>query len=354
MNFTMKIISQWLDASSSFWLEALLGMDHDLYQLPGYVVADAHVIKAKPKAFHASSGSKSMLLPLLVRDIPSAENEKDSTSPYGYGGPVFSSDVDGDVAVEMLTAFKEEGRSKGLITTFLRMNPLLNVKSFCKLYDPDIVAVTHGETVSIDLSMPVDDLNRSLRNNHRRDIKKLRGAGFTARFNHWEDYSLFQKTYSETMERLDAADSYRFSASYFELLKGGLGDNLILCSVLGPNGEVAGGGLFGYTNGIAQYHLGATGNDFVGSSPTKLMFVEARDHFKSLGASILHLGGGLSSTQDSLFRFKQGFGSSIHTFQTMRIVHDRERFEELNRHRALSIRTSLEEISDFFPPYRYQ
>ena len=75
-----------------------------------------------------------------------------------------------------------------------------------------------------------------------------------------------------------------------------------------------------------------------------------RYFLKDIGAKILHLGGGLGGADDSLYRFKLGFGTDVHPFYTLRVVHDRATYDELNR----SVVSGEHEESDdaFFPPYR--
>ena len=112
----------------------------------------------------------------------------------------------------------------------------------------------------------------------------------------------------------------------------------------------AAGGIFSIVEGLAQFHLGGTAEDFVGQSPSKLMMDAAISACKAQGAHTLHLGGGYgSSATDGLFRFKAGFGQQRHNFSTLRFIHRRDTYRQLMGNTMLSNKNH--EV--YFPEYRF-
>ncbi len=344
---------KWLTADTGEWTFRLKNLSHDIYHLPGYVEADAVLAKGAAVAYWAQSSNGEILIPLVRRSIPDQHSGvDDAISPYGYGGPIVSEGMAREDLIGFFEGFRRDGRDCGLVSSFLRLHPLLNSASDWVFDDSSISVINHGQTVSVDLGRPMVELDQDLSKNHKRDIRKLKKNGYTVRFNNWEDYAEFCSMYRVTMQRVGASDFYFFNDQYFRNLKSALGGQLVLCSVLSPEGEVAAGGIFGMVNGIAQYHLGATNSDHLSQAPSKLMFSEVRYWLQEAGAKVLHLGGGLGGGNDSLLRFKLGFGTDIHVFQTMCVIHDRKTFDRLNQIRGMAVKTGEAASVGYFPPYR--
>ncbi len=151
------------------------------------------------------------------------------------------------------------------------------------------------------------------------------------------------------MRRRDAADLYRFPRPYFDGLRQGLGERLRLC-VVEAGAELACAGLFTTVEGIVQYHLSGSREQFAAHSPTKLMFDHLWRWAHGAGQTVFHLGGGLGSRADSLFRFKAGFSPWHLGFRTWRLVVRPRCYRELVRGRRPD--ADAEDLDGFFPAYR--
>ena len=181
-------------------------------------------------------------------------------------------------------------------------------------------------------------------------MRHLCNEGFKVSVNQWSMLPDFIKLYWQTMSRKKAKKRYFFDVAYFEGLKDLLGDNLTLVMVLDKQSTPAAGGLFSIVDGLAQFHLGGTAEDFVGQSPSKLMMDAAVSSCKDQGAHTLHLGGGYgSSASDGLFRFKAGFGQQRHSFSTLRFIHHRDIYKQLMESNGLGIKN----VGAYFPEYRF-
>ncbi len=108
------------------------------------------------------------------------------------------------------------------------------------------------------------------------------------------------------MERLKAADFYFFSDGYFDDLRHMLKGRLHFCTVLSPDGQLAAAGLFTQTDEIVQHHLGATAPAYRKYAPSKLMLDAVIRWGKSIGAAVMHLGGGVGGRAESVFELKPG------------------------------------------------
>src|SRR5205085_5580853 len=160
-----------------------------------------------------------------------------------------------------------------------------------------------------------------IRQRFREAITRSRREGLTvSRTDEADDYQEFIRMYHETMRRVGAADSYFFGEVYFARLRQALGArlHLFLCR---DRGAPIGGGLFMACDGILQYHLGATADAALKSSPAKLIVDEVRIWAHTNGFRVLHLGGGTTSAaDDSLLHFKRGFSDRTHEASVWRWV----------------------------------
>jgi hypothetical protein len=335
------------------WAALLDRAPHDVYHLPEYTVLAAKHEAGVPAAFYAESDDKEILIPLLLRAIPQeiagAGGWTDVSSPYGYPCPLATDRDDREWLANAFVAFRRRACERRIVTAFLRLHPLRGTPP--EALAPFATVVQHGPVVFIDLTKPCEELWSDTRLNHRRNIKRLRDAGFTVTMDDWSGYEAFGPLYRETMARVGASPFYLFTDAYFRDLRQMLGTRLHLCTVAAPDGDVAAAGLFTQTNGIVEYHLAGTAAAYLAHAPSKLMFDEVRQWGKRLGASILHLGGGTGGTTSSLFEFKAGFSPSRALFHTARIIFDHRLYRDLVR-TASPHADSDAPASGFFPVYR--
>jgi len=250
-----------------------------------------------------------------------------------------------------LNAFCEAARLRNIVTAFIRLHPHLPLdhgalENFGQL-------VRHGQTVYFDLTKSKEDLWGQVSTNHQRNIKKLVRLGFRVTVDEWNRLPDFVGLYRATMERVEAEDTYFFPTWYFEDLRAKLAERLHLVCVLSNTNEVAAAGLFVVTDGIVQYHLGGTVARYLSLAPSKVMIDFMWRWAQERSYRVLHLGGGVGGTEDSLFQFKIGFSSARGEFHTYRVVMDETRNAKLDAVAKAVHNLSTIELSQFFPRYRH-
>jgi Acetyltransferase (GNAT) domain len=349
------MIAEFILPENPKWQRHLMSAKHDFYHLPEYVSLTAKHEGGKPIAFYTEAEEAACLVPLLLRQMPESlgapDNWYDATTPYGYPTPIITPSHNTVCLEKFLKSFQEIGAQSGIITAFFRLHPLLPVS--VEVLAKYGTLVKHGQTVYIDLSSCLEEIEAKFRKDHRKDIRKLIRAGFQAKINDWSFYEEFIQIYQATMRRLSASDYYFFSERYFADLRFSLGDRLNLCTILSPEGEVASSILFIATNNIVQTYLSGTAEKYLGHGSSKLEIATICRWAKENGKSILHLGGGLGASADSLFYFKSGFSDLKADFYTYRMILDRDKYAKLLQ-LSLETRqpTSNNNSSDFFPVYR--
>ena len=352
----MNIVT--LDVNHPSWLATLEQLPHDVYHLPDYVALDAQRTETIPEAFLLQEDDKIFFVPYLLRscgDIIEAEDTEvyDIISPYGYPGILLSQEAINnpefpDFALEQ---FSHTLQARGVCSAFLRLHPILGA-DFAQVFQSPSLS-ENGKTVSIDLTLDDGQIWAKTRRGHQSTINKCMRLGFTARTVPFADYiEEFMAIYEETMNRVQARDSYYFSRDYFEgLLK--LGSKIHL-GIIELSDEIVCACLFFESCGIVQADLGGTKPEFLKQSPFNLLLHHMRLWAKERGNQYLHIGGGVGGKKDNLYTFKSGFSKQRHEFYTLRSIVDPEKYNELVQLRAKAIAKPVEELaqSQFFPAYR--
>ncbi|RUR76282.1 GNAT family N-acetyltransferase [Chlorogloeopsis fritschii PCC 9212] len=350
---------QVIDITNPLWLQTLVKLRYDIYHLPEYVYLESKRNKAIPEAIVIVDEEKIFFLPYLLRRCDDLFDDElttevfDIVSPYGYPGFLLNEAAAAtpgflNLAIDKLT---EVLRNKQVCSGFIRLHPILN-QNLTQL-NSDILK-ENGTTVAIDLTLDAQDIWHQTRPAHRNKINRCKRSGFKAKMMPLHKYiDEFNLIYEETMNRVEAKDFYYFGRKYFEDIAYFLGDKLHLC-IVEFHKQIACAGLFAECCGIVQYHLGGTQTKFLKDAPSKLMFDYVRFWAKERGNQVFHLGGGLGSSQDSLYHFKAGFSKQSYTFSTLRLITDEEKYRYLVELRAKKLNIQTEELlkSDFFPAYR--
>jgi carbamoyl-phosphate synthase large subunit len=348
----MRVVST---AQHDEWAAVLRSaVQHDFYHLAEYHRLTEDRGEGTAQLFAYRDGEYTIALPLLLRQVEACGGDKwsDATSVYGYAGPLVShADIPTSVTRGFQEALKEALSERGVVAAFSRLHPLISqAGTLAGLGDYRPA----GQTVSIDLTLPLDVQRAQYRSSTKTRINKLRRDGVVClRDENRCHLGDFIGIYHQTMRRVNAHSSYFFDGDYFSRLASGLGPKLQLF-VVTVGGRFAAGVLVTICNGIVQYHLGATGDDFLNLSPMPLLMDTVRLWANEQGARIFHLGGGVGSKEDSLFLFKAGFSDCRHKFATWRWVIVPEIYRALcdERQRQNQLH-GLESVSaDYFPAYR--
>jgi hypothetical protein len=347
----MKIISDKGEWNSL--LESSFPDYNDTYLRYEYFEIYKKHFHLKPEAVFWDDGKVSIFFPHLVRSIGkinifSGMEYFDLTTPYGYSGPVINTGGSNEAEIRnSLVTFRKDyfayAKESKYISEFIRFHPVFESWS----YFQQVFEIRHlNDTIIVDLTKSIEDLQGQLSKNTRRYLKKS-----YKEFNQIKiirhpsegEFEVFHSLYEDTMKQQNASEKYffdtRFIEDHFRLL-----DSLfIYCQ--NKNGEIGSIGLFFKGKNILHYHLGAT-NYNSSSSPLRAVIWEAILWGKQNGCTHLHLGGGLSHN-DSLFAFKRGFSELTLSFNIGKII-----FDDTTYHQLVHLNPSALADEQFFPQYR--
>jgi hypothetical protein len=343
------------------WMLALQQCgSYDVYHLPQYHLLAEEMGEGKPFLFFFRRKGACAALPFLLRPIAGVAGLEgcrynDITSVYGYPGVVCSID-DGDEGGEEFQA-EFQAALAGLferlsvVAFFSRTNPLLHGNW---LFRGDAEILPLSVTVAIDLSGPDRTQQENMTKGHRYDIRKARRDGVVVEQDHsFGRIDDFMSVYNESMQRAGAHDYYYFPREYYLRLKSSLGDSVQLY-LAKFDGHTVSAALFFLAGRNIQYHLSGTCTEFLSLGGSKVIIDEVRQWGGQNGYAWLHLGGGVGSTTDALFRFKAGFSKVRLPFEVVRKVVNHEAYGELCLRRGEWVRNNGYTVpeSGYFPVYR--
>ncbi|MEX2220520.1 MAG: GNAT family N-acetyltransferase [Candidatus Rokuibacteriota bacterium] len=349
-----------LEIDDPQWREALGRLRHDVYHLPEYVRLDSEWNQAQPRAFLARTGDEELFIPYLLRrcdglfpEVIVGGEVYDVVSPYGYPGLLLSDAgrASPKFARQAVRRLNETLREMGVCSAFFRMHPLLS-RGLSGLF-PEGFFTAAGETVAMDLTRDEGELWKGIREGHQWTIKKCKKLGFVPRMVSLREYiERVMEIYWDTMDRVQARESYYFGREYFARLGEMTGQ--VHCCVVESEGQPAAACILFECGGIVQAHLGGTSSEFLNRSPFHLLLYSAAQWAKSRGNRYLHIGGGVGGSNDRLLEFKRGFSELLFPFSTLRLITDERKYRELTTRRAQAADVSVEDVSGshFFPAYR--
>lgn len=254
--------------------------------------------------------------PLIIRKIDSTY--QDITSVYGYSGLLTSHDnLPEDLKSEFRDSLNFFFQKNNIVSVFSRLHPSFLNDDFINGLGN---VVQLNPTAYIDLSLDPDFQLNKYRKDTRYNIKKLTRNGFYI----FEDTGKqhireFVEIYNENMVRVGARPEYFFDDAYYNMIFNSPDIDSKLFFVVKDNVKVA-ASIFVFTGDIIQYHLSGTRGDYLKNSPVRLIIDHVRIYGTENGYKELHLGGGVGSSEDSLFKFKAGFSDCRHQFKVWRHI----------------------------------
>lgn len=321
--------------------------DYDIYYLSGYV-----------KAFHIHGDGDPYLLYyednglrviyVYMRRPTAIEGIYDSVTPYGYGGVLFEGDVSEDNRQAFWKAYSAEMEKEHIVDNFVRYHPVLKNAEPMK---PISNVIDLGKTIAMDLTSP-ELIWENIHSKNRNMIRKAEKNGIV--IEHSQGMDLFDKfidIYNATMDKDHAEEYYYFKRPFYESIHNDLRDNYELFYAKLEDKIIA-MSIMIYANGRLNYHLSGSDIEYRNLAPSNLLLYKAALWGCEKGMKTFHLGGGVGSGEDNLYKFKAAFNKvSDYQFSIGKQVFDEEKYNQLVEIRRNSD-PSFNDQSSYFPLYR--
>lgn len=324
--------------------------NYDVYYLSGYVEAFRIHGDGEPMFFYYESESLKGMNVVMMRDIAKSVHFSgllpqntlfDIVTPYGYGGWMLQGDT--ERKTELFSEYEEWCVKNNIVSEFVRFHPVLDNCGFSKdAYE----VIPLGHTVTLDISSP-EIIWENIPSKSRNVIRKAEKSGVEI-FNSRDIsiYKDFKRIYDKTMEHDQAKAYYFFGDEFYESVCNDLADEAQVFYAV-KDGDIIAASIMLVGGDKLNYHLLGSLFEYRNFAPTNLLLYKTALWGSENGCKTFHLGGGVGSGEDSLFRFKKSFyrGDDLTRFSIGRKIFIKEQYDKL-----VAMRGNIE--SAFFPVYR--
>lgn len=331
--------------------------NHDIYYLREYLDSFKIHGDGTPTLWHFHNHECNAICVLMVRDIEQSDNFKDAvppkkyfdaTTPYGYGGFIFDRTPSSETQKDCYLEFIAQARAYNLVSVFFRFHPMLNNSIFAK---ESLEVIDLGQTIHIDLT-DEDIIWGNITSKNRNMIRKAEKA--EVNIMHGKDSSLLEKfktIYDSTMVRDHASPYYFFGDDFYRSINANLQDNFELFYAT-LDKQIISMAMIIHANNQMHYHLSGSLPEYRHLAPSNLLLYKAALWGKEKGFGTFHLGGGVGSQQDSLYKFKAAFNRNSHnTFSIGKLIINEQVYQDLVDQRTKND-NNFNLDSSFFPLYR--
>jgi len=341
---------KWDEIVSSF-------QEYDLYYMSNYTKTLKIHGDGEPQLLNFETDELRGINVFMKRDISQFEPLKkiiepgscfDIVTPYGFGGFLFEGDTS-EVAIERFyKKYVQKLKSENVISEFIRYHPIINNANCMRSVS---TVLDLGKTISIDLES-MDLIWKNFSPNNRNNIRRAEKSGvmiFHKRS--MELLDIFKKMYNTTMDLDNANSYYYFKRDFYKSIHTDLNDNYeLFYAVL--DDKIIAMSIFFFINNRMHCHLSTSVFEYRYYAPTNLLFYEAAKWGFEQGFKTMHIGGGVGSEEDDLFRFKKSFNRlSDNTFSVGKEIINQEVYNHLVKIRK-EANSTFDTDSHYFPLYR--
>ena len=272
----------------------------------------------------------------------------DSVTPYGYGGVLFEGTTSEENLQKFWQAYTEKMREEGIVDNFVRYHPVLaNAKPMKSIS----TVIDLGKTITISLESE-DVIWNNIISKNRNMIRKAEKNGIE--ICHGKDLKLFQdfkRIYNATMDKDHAEEYYYFDDAFYESIHRDLHDNYEMFYAI-YQGEIIAMSIMIFANNRMHYHLSGSMIEYRNLAPSNLLLYKAALWGCEQGFITFHLGGGVGSGEDNLYKFKAAFNrNSDCQFSIGKEIFDQQKYDELVQERVQRD-DAFNSQSSYFPVYR--
>ena len=321
--------------------------NYDVYYLSSYVKAFQIHGDGEPQLFYYNENGLRGIYVYMKRNT-AIEGIYDSITPYGYGGFLLEGDYSNENMNALWNAYVDKMKSENIVDNFVRYHPVLANAVPMKTCS-DVIDL--GKTVSMDLTSE-EVIWKNIHSKNRNMIRKAEKNGIVIK--HGQGLELFDdfiKIYNATMDKDNAEHYYYFKPEFYKSIHEDLKDNYEMFWAE-YDGKIIAMSIMIFANGRLNYHLSGSDLQYRNLAPSNLLLYKAAMWGMEKGMKTFHLGGGVGSGEDNLYKFKIAFNRfSDCQFSIAKHIFDNEKYDELVAERA-SRDAGFDKESKFFPLYR--
>ena len=338
--FSIEERNEWDEIVRSF-------AEYDVYYLSGYVRAFEIHGDGEPQMFYyEDNGLRGMYV--YMKRKTAIDGVYDSITPYGYGGFLLEGNQSEENLKERWAAYVQKMKELNIVDNFVRYHPVLANAVPMKVCS-DVIDL--GKTVAMDLTSE-EVIWTNIHSKNRNMIRKAEKNGIEIK--HGQGLELFDefiKIYNATMDKDNAEEYYYFKPEFYHSIHEDLKNNYEMFWAE-YEGKIIAMSIMIFANGRLNYHLSGSDIEYRNLAPSNLLLYKAALWGCEKGMKTFHLGGGVGSGEDNLYKFKIAFNRfSDYQFSIAKHIFNKVKYDELVALRA-SKDAEFDKESKFFPLYR--
>ena len=321
--------------------------NYDVYYLSSYVKAFHLHGDGEPfLLYYEESGLRAIYV--YMRRPTAIEGMFDSVTPYGYGGVLFEGNTSKENLFAFWNAYLELMSKESIVDNFVRYHPVLGNAMLMKEVSN---VIDLGKTIAMVLSSP-EVIWENIHSKNRNMIRKAEKNGIV--IEHGQGMDLFDKfieIYNATMDKDHAEEYYYFKRPFYESIHNDLRNNYEMFYAK-LDEKIIAMSIMIFANGRMNYHLSGSDIEYRNLAPSNLLLYKAALWGCEQGFKTFHLGGGVGSGEDNLYKFKAAFNKvSDYQFSIDKQIFNQTVYDELVKIRRASD-PNFDETSHYFPLYR--
>lgn len=321
--------------------------EYDIYYLSGYVKAFQIHGDGDPQLFYYEQDGLRAIYVYMKRKT-AVEGWYDSITPYGYGGVLFEGEATESNLEAFWDAYVQKMKEESILCNFVRYHPVLaNAVPMKQVSE----VIDLGKTVAFHLDSP-EVIWQNIVPKNRNMIRKAEKNGIE--IHHAADMDLFKdfvQIYNATMDKDNAEEYYYFGEEFYKSIHEDLNGHYEMFYAT-YEGKIIAMSIMLFANKQMHYHLSGSVLEYRNLAPSNLLLYKAALWGCEHGYKTLHLGGGVGSGEDNLYKFKVAFNrESDYQFSIGKMIFDQEKYDTLVAKRA-ECDPKINMESHFFPLYR--
>ena len=321
--------------------------DYDVYYLNGYVHAfEIHGDGEPQLIYYEKDGLRAIYV--YMKRKTAVKGWFDSITPYGYGGVLFEGDTSEENLRTFWEAYVQKMNEENIVDNFVRYHPVLAnaipMKALSEVIDL-------GKTIAFHLDSP-EVIWQNIVPKNRNMIRKAEKNGIE--IHHGKDWKLFDdfiRIYNSNIDKDNAEEYYYFGEEFYKSIHEDLYDNYEMFYAV-YEGQIIAISIMLFANNQMHYHLSGSILEYRNLAPSNLLLYKAALWGCEQGYKTFHLGGGVGSGEDNLYKFKAAFNRvSDYQFSIAKMIFDKKKYDVLVEERAKND-SKFNMESKFFPLYR--
>ena len=293
--YSIEEYKEWDEVVRSF-------SNYDVYYLSGYVMAFQIHGDGVPQLFYYEDKGLRGIYVYMKRKT-AIDGVYDSITPYSYGGFLLEGNQSEENLKALWAEYEKKMKVENIVDNFVRYHPVLAnavpMKACSEVIDL-------GKTVAMDLASE-EVIWKNIHTKNRNMIRKAEKNGIVIK--HGQGLELFDefvRIYNATMDKDHAEDYYYFKPEFYRSIHEDLKDNYEMFWAE-YEGKIIAMSIMIFANGRLNYHLSGSDIEYRNLAPSNLLLYKAALWGCEKGMKTFHLGGGVGSGEDNLYKFKIAF-----------------------------------------------